>query len=53
MENKNYLQMTFSRCPSVLNKVSTDMTLFVGEDFDTLGLKPFFLNKNEQRFCFS
>ena len=35
MENKNYLQMTFSRCPFVLNKVSTDVTLIGGEDFDT------------------
>ena len=31
MENKNYFQMTFSRCASV----STDVTLIGGEDLDT------------------
>ena len=31
MENKNYFQMTFSRCASVC----TDVTLIGGEDLDT------------------
>ena len=29
-------------CPSVLNNVSTDVTLIGGEDWDTWGLKPIF-----------